>query len=301
MFKLGKYINNFKLQLIVGPIAKILETASDIITPFLMAIIIDVGIANNDLNTIYLYGGIILAITIVSFFFTLISQKCSAVAQAGISRDIRFDAFKQINTWSHGELDRFSTASLTNRLVHDVSQISMAVGMTMRNVTRAPLLLIGSFIMALTINLKLSLVFVIMMPIILFIVFKIMNKNTPLYSDLKIKLDDVTNITRDNLDSVRVVRAFNKQEYETQRFVKSNQAFTKVNLKIATYASLMHPLIMLVVNFSIIAILWIGGIQVNIGEMTTGNLLAFVNYLTSIAGSLVVIARLIINIHQKFL
>ena len=141
MFKLGKYINNFKLQLIVGPIAKILETASDIITPFLMAIIIDVGIANNDLNTIYLYGGIILAITIVSFFFTLISQKCSAVAQAGISRDIRFDAFKQINTWSHGELDRFSTASLTNRLVHDVSQISMAVGMTMRNVTRAPLLL----------------------------------------------------------------------------------------------------------------------------------------------------------------
>ena len=294
MFKLGKYINNFKLQLIVGPIAKILETASDIITPFLMAIIIDVGIANNDLNTIYLYGGIILAITIVSFFFTLISQKCSAVAQAGISRDIRFDAFKQINTWSHGELDRFSTASLTNRLVHDVSQISMAVGMTMRNVTRAPLLLIGSFIMALTINLKLSLVFVIMMPIILFIVFKIMNKNTPLYSDLKIKLDDVTNITRDNLDSVRVVRAFNKQEYETQRFVKSNQAFTKVNLKIATYASLMHPLIMLVVNFSIIAILWIGGIQVNIGEMTTGNLLAFVNYLTSIAGSLVVIARLII-------
>ena len=294
MFKLTKYLGGYKKYITWGPIFKALETASDVVTPMLMALVIDVGIANRDTPYIYIMCGVILFLNIISFCCTVICQKCSSLAQTGICKDIRRDLFGHINTLSHAELDKFSTVTLTNRMVHDVDQVGLSVGMTIRNVSRAPFLLIGSLIMVCFIDIKLSSVFLIMAPIILFIVFFVMMRNSPRYSDLKLKLDDVTNIARDNLDSVRVVRAFNKQAYELERFDRSNKEFTRVNMQIAKSASLLQPLIALVVNFGIIAILWFGGIEVNLGIITTGNLVAFVNYLTTISSALVIIARLII-------
>ena len=294
MFKLRKYLGNYKKYIVLGPIFKALETATDIITPFLMSLVIDVGIANHNNTYIYIMCGIILFLSMVSFACTVICQKCSALAQTGICRDVRRDLYGHINTLSHAELDKFSTVTLTNRMIHDVDQVGLSVGMTIRNVSRAPFLLIGSLIMVCIIDIKLSVVFWVMAPIILVIVFVIMMRNTPRYTTLKTRLDDVTNIARDNLDSVRVVRAFNKQTYELERFDKSNKEFTRVNMQIAKSAALLQPLIALVVNFGIIAILWFGGARVNVGEISTGNLVAFVNYLSTISMSLVVIARLII-------
>ncbi len=294
MFKLTNYLGKYKKPIIVGPICKALETASDVITPMLMALVIDVGIANKDKSYIFIMCGVIFLLNILSFCFTVVCQKCSSIVQTGVCRDIRRDMFSHINTLSHAELDKFSTVTLTNRMVHDVDQVGLSIGMTIRNVSRAPFLLIGSMIMVCFIDLKLASVFLVMAPIILFLVFFIMMKNSPKYSALKIKLDDVTNVARDNLDSVRVVRAFNKQAYELEKFDKANKEFTKVNMQIAKSASLLQPLIALVVNFGIIAILWFGGVEVNLGVISTGNVVAFVNYLTTISSALVIIARLII-------
>lgn len=294
MFKLKNYLGKYKLYMILGPIFKALETASDIITPFLMAMVIDTGIANNDRTYIYTMCGFICVLNLVSFCFTVICQKCSSLAQMGVCKDIRHDCFAHINTLSHAELDKFSTVTLTNRIVHDVDQIGVAVGMTIRNVARAPFLIIGSLIMVSIIEWRLALIFLVMSPIILLIVLSIMKRNNPRYVELKTKLDNVTNVARDNLDSVRVVRAFNKQAYETKRFDQTNKEFTKTNMSIAKAASLLQPLISVVVNFSIIAIIWFGSLEVNVGSITTGNLLAFINYLTTISAALVVIARLII-------
>ena len=294
MFKLRKYLGRYKKYIIIGPLFKALESAADIITPYLMAVVIDKGIANLDYGLIYGLCAIIIGMNILSFCFALICQRASCVAQSYIGRDIRTDLFGHINTLSHAELDRFTTVTLTNRMIHDVEQICSATGMTIRTVSRAPFLLIGSFVMACFIDLKLSLIFIVLMPLLVFVVVFIMNKNSPLYSKIKVELDNVTNVARDNLDSVRVVRAFNKQEYENERFTKANKKFTAVNVQIAKMASILQPLIAIIINFGIIAVLYFGGIRVNAGHITTGNLLAFVNYLLSIANSLVVIARLII-------
>lgn len=294
MFKLKNYLSKYKKYLVIGPLFKALETASDIITPYLMAIVIDRGISEANTTLIYGLCGIIIAMNLLSFLFAIVCQKSSSLAQSYISRDIRHDMFSHINTYSHAELDKFSTVTLTNRAIHDVSQISNAVGMTIRSVARAPFLAIGSFVMACFIDLKLSLIFIVIMPLLIFVVMFIMNKNSPLYAKLKVELDDVTDVARDNLDSVRVVRAFNKQEYEANRFTKANKKFTGVNVDIAKMASILQPLIALIINLGVIAVLWFGGIRVNAGIITTGNLIAFVNYLLSLANSLVVIARLII-------
>lgn len=294
MFKLKRYLGIYKKYIVFGPIFKALEAASDVIIPMLMALVIDVGIANRDTSYILIVCGIILLLNAISICCAVVCQKCSSIAQTGVCRDIRRDMFDHINTLSHAEMDKFSTVTLTNRMVHDVDQVGLSIGMTIRNVSRAPFLLIGSIIMVCFINLKLASIFFIMSPIILFIVLFVMMRNAPKYTELKTRLDDVTNIARDNLDSVRVVRAFNKQTYELERFDRANKEFTAVNMRIAKSASLLQPLIALVVNFGIIAILWFGGVEVNLGTITTGNLVAFVNYLTTISSALVVIARLII-------
>ena len=293
-FKLTKYLGQYKRPIILGPIAKAIETASEIISPYLMSLIIDVGIKNNDARYIWIMGSIVLVINIVAFMFAVICQKCAAYAQEGIGMNIRYDMFKQINTYSHSELDRYSTATLTNRVVHDVAQVKMTIGTTIKSIFRAPILLIGSIAMAIIIDAKMSLIYLVMSPIIVLVVYLIMRKSAPYYTETQARLDDVTNVSRDNLDGVRVVRAFNKQDYEINRFDNVNKSYTAMNVKVAKLASLMQPLIFLIVNFGVAAIIWFGGIRVNSGAMSQGNILAFVDYFVSISNSLITIARLII-------
>lgn len=293
-FKLTPYLKKYKWQMILGPFFKFLEAVTDLVTPILVALILDKGIPNQDTNYIFMIGGIVIAMNIVGFILAVVCQRLSAIAAYGIGRDMRRDVYAKITKLSSSEMDKYTTMSMTNRAVNDIGQIQNAIGTTIRNVARAPFLLVGSTVMAMFINIKLSLIFLAVIPVILLVFFLVMRKTNPLYLQTKANLDNVSNVTRENLSGNRVVRAFNKQQYEIDRFNTANQKWTDVNLRIGTYSALLQPLLRLIVNIAVIIVVWIGGIQVNIGGLTQGQIISFINYLTQISGSLVKIAKIII-------
>ena len=203
---------------------------------------------------------IALLINILGFVFALICQKCSAVTSEGVGRDIRRDIFQHVNTFSHAELDKFSTMSLTNRMINDTEQICTAISMTIRQVARAPFLLIGCFIITVTIDWKLSLIFLAVSPVILLITLYVMKKTAPLHLITKHDLDSLSSVARDNLSGVRVIRAFDKQNDEIVRFDRANNEMTGTLLKVGEIAARMPSIMMLVINFAIIGIIWLGGV-----------------------------------------
>ena len=292
-FRYLPYLKNYKFQSFFAPFCKCVETLTELFIPFIMAQIIDIGIANNDEKYIIFYGLIILVLNIVGFLFAVIGQKCAAIASRGVGKDIRNDIFSHINSLSHSELDKFTTTTLLNRSINDARNIQIGVGSVLRVVMRAPVLIIGSLIMALFINIKLSLIFIVIIPILIFIVWKIMAKLKPLLLQIKTKLDKTTNITRENLTGVRVVRAFNKQNYETEKFKNSNYDLITTQLKHGIWNSALSPLISIVVNLAVIALFYFGGIEVNIGGLSQGKLIAFIDYFGTISTCIVVLANLI--------
>ena len=292
-FRYLPYLKNYKFQSFFAPFCKCVETLTELFIPFIMAQIIDIGIANNDKKYIIFYGIIILILNIVGFLFAIVGQKCAAIASRGVGKDIRNDIFSHINSLSHSELDKFTTTTLLNRSINDARNIQIGVGSVLRVVMRAPVLIIGSLIMALFINIKLSLIFIVIIPILIFIVWKIMAKLKPLLLQIKTKLDKTTNITRENLTGVRVVRAFNKQNYETEKFKNSNYNLITTQLKHGVWNSALSPLISIVVNLAVIALFYFGGIEVNIGGLSQGKLIAFIDYFGTISTCIVVLANLI--------
>lgn len=293
--RLYKYLAKYKKEVIVAPIAKLFETATELIIPLLIANMIDIGVANHDKHYIFVYGAIVIALNVVGIVSAIICQKLSAKASCGIGRDMRSNIYTKINTFSHGELDNFTTATINNRITHDVDRVSGAVGRFLRLVMRAPFLLIGSIIMAMTIDLKLSLIFVVVAPLVIGIVFVIMKKTSPLYNVTQHNLDNVSNLTRENLQGSRVIRAFNKQEYENERFDEATKSLKKSSIKVAAVSTLLTPLNAIVINFAVVVVLWYGGFQVNAGSLTAGQIMAFINYLSQISMALITIANVIIE------
>ncbi len=292
-FKYWKYLKNYKKFVFWGPFFKGIETITELFVPYIMAMIIDVGIANNDNAYIIKYGVLILVLNLIGFVCAIIAQKLASLAQTYIGRDIRNDIFAHINSLSHAELDQFTTTTLLNRTINDVRNIQRGIGSILRTIMRFPCLLIGSLILSLFINLKLSLIFVVIIPILLIILVKIMKKLKPLLIDIKTKLDKTTDITRENLTGVRVVRAFNKQNYETEKFKNANYELISTQIKHGVWNSALQPLISIVVNFSIIALLYFGGIEINIGSLSQGKLIAFIDYFGTISSCVVSISNLI--------
>ena len=292
-FNAISYLKNYKFLVVFGPICKALEATAEIFIPYLMSLIIDIGIKNNDTNYIINLSLIILALNIVGMLFAILGQKAAALTGEGMGRDIRNDMFAHINTFSHAELDKFGTTTLLNRTIHDVYHIQEGTSMILRMVMRVPFLLIGSLIMAMSIDLKLSIVFAIVTPLLIFSVFFVMKKIEPLIKQSKEKLDKTSDITRENLSGIRVVRAFNKQDYEISKFEKANHDLVSVQLKETAWSAILQPLIMTLVNFSIIALIYFGGIQINLGFISQGNLIAFINHFGQISVALVGLARLI--------
>ncbi len=287
------YLKNYKLQTFFGPFCKCLETMTELFIPFIMANIIDIGIKNNDTNYIIMNGLFILVLNILGIIFAVIGQKCAAVASMGVGKDIRNDIFEHINELSHAELDKFTTTTLLNRSVNDVRNIQNGVGATLRVVMRAPCLIIGSLVLALFINIKLSLIFMAIIPFLVLVVWLVMRKLKPLLLEIKHKLDKTTDITRENLTGVRVVRAFNKQAHETEKFRNSNYQLINSQIKHGIWNSLLTPLISIIVNFAIIVFFYFGGIEVNVGGLSQGKLIAFIDYFSIISTSIVVVATLI--------
>lgn len=283
-----------------APLLKFFETITDILIPLLVANMIDIGVKNHDVRYIAIWGAVVVALNIVGIISAILCARLSAKACSGVSYQMRKGLYEHINTLSHAELDKFGTASLNNRMTHDVARIETALGMFLRTVMRTPFLIIGSTVMAMIIDIKLSLLFLVVAPLILLVVFLILKKTEPLYDKTQKDLDKVSEITRENLQGARVIRAFNKQDYEEERFATASKKLRKSAVKVVSISSLMTPITGTIINFAIIAVMWFGGLQVNIGNLSQGQIIAFVNYLLQISAALVSLANLIIAFIKAF-
>lgn len=293
VFKVSKYLKNYKALIFWGPFFKAVEAATEVAIPLLMAIIIDDYIAVRNKSGIIEIAIIILALNVVGIICAILGQKFAALTGEAIGRDMRNDIYAHIGTLSHAELDNFSTASLLNRAVFDVYHIQEGISLILRVVMRAPFLFIGSTILAMTINLKLSLLFLIVVPVLFLIILFIMKKLIPLLAESKTRVDKTSSVTRENLSGVRVVRAFNKQDYEIERFQKTNKGLHDIQIKEGRWSAALVPVIFLIVNLSVVVLIYFGGLEINVGGMSQGHLIAFINYFTQISMALVLVARLI--------
>ena len=283
-----------------APLLKFFETITDILIPLLVANMIDIGVKNHDVRYIAIWGAVVVALNIVGIISAILCARLSAKACSGVSYQMRKGLYEHINTLSHAELDKSGTASLNNRMTHDVARIETALGMFLRTVMRTPFLIIGSTVMAMIIDIKLSLLFLVVAPLIFLVVFLILKKTEPLYDKTQKDLDKVSEITRENLQGARVIRAFNKQDYEEERFATASKKLRKSAVKVVSISSLMTPITGTIINFAIIAVMWFGGLQVNIGNLSQGQIIAFVNYLLQISAALVSLANLIIAFIKAF-
>ena len=289
-----KYFSLYKKQFILGPAFKLCEAILELFVPLVVARIIDRGIAQADKAYIFKMGGVLFALAFFGVVFALICQYCAAVAQQGVGTQLRNDLFRKINSFSEKELSRFGTASLTTRITNDITQIQSAVAMLIRLVFRSPFLIAGSLIMAVALDRKMSIIFIVSAVIVSLILYLILSKSIPLYKKIQAKLDRLSGIVKDNLSGVRVVRAFAKTDYETERFEESNEELTRRNIRAGNLSALLNPLTFAILNSAIVLILHFGAINVNVGRLTQGQVLAFTNYMTQILLSIIVFSNVIV-------
>ena len=294
MFKLIDYLKDFKKEVILGPLFKLAEAVLELIVPLVMMKIIDIGVKNGDLSYVLKMGGVMLLLGVVGFACSLTCQRYAAIASQGGGTTLRNAMFKHINTFSHSEVDRFGTPSLITRITNDVNQLQLAVAMFIRLVVRAPFLVIGSVVMAMVLDLKLSIIFIITTPLILFILYFIMSRSVPFFHTIQKKLDKISLITRENLSGTRVIRAFSKQEMDKGRFYEATRGHTDMAIRVGKISAFLNPLTYVTINVAIVAIIWYGGMRVDVGGMTQGEVIAYVNYMSQILLALVIIANLVV-------
>lgn len=278
----------------MGPAFKLAEAILELLVPLVVAQIIDVGIAQNDKPYIYKMGLVLFVLALAGVAFAIVCQYSAAVAQQGVGTHLRNDLFKKINSMSREDIDKFGSASLTTRITNDVNQIQSAVAMLIRLVFRSPFLIAGSLIMAVGLDAKISVIFFIGAVIVSVILYYILSRSLPLYKKIQKLLDRLAMVVKDNLTGVRVVRAFSKTEYEKERFEKTNSDITEENLRVGRLSALLNPLSFAVLNTAIIAILYFGGIKVNAGGLSQGEIIAFTNYMTQILLSIIVFSNVIV-------
>ena len=294
MWKLKRYLSHYKKQVIIGPLFKLTEAILELLVPLVMAQVIDVGVAGRDLPYVLKMGGLLLFLGAVGLGCALVCQYSASIASQGVGTILRNDVYHKINTFSHAEIDRFGTHSLVTRLTNDINQLQVAVAMLIRLVVRAPFLAIGAVVMTFTIDLKLSLVLLITLPLIVLVLWLIMGKSVPFFKVMQKKLDRISLITRENLEGARAIRAFSKQETEKTRFADASDDLADTAVGVGRLSALLNPLTYTIMNIGIVAVLWFGGGQVHGGDLTQGEIIAFVNYMTQILLALVVVANLVV-------
>ena len=300
MKNLVKYLTPYKKEIILGPFFKTLEAIFELLVPLVMAKIIDIGLKHNNLPYIVKMGVIIVILGFIGLICALTCQYFASKASQGFGTLVRSALFKHINALSHKELDKIGTSSLITRMTTDINQLQVAVAMAIRLAIRAPLIILGSIFMASLIDLKLSIIFLISTPLIALVLFMVMSRSIPFYSLIQKKLDNLSLIVRENLEGVRVIRAFSKQKKEKERFMNTVNSFTESSITVGKISALLNPLSSLIMNFSIIAILWYGGIRVDMGDITQGEIIAFVNYITQILLTLIVAANLVVIFNKAY-
>ncbi len=295
MFKLIKYLKPYLKQVILGPAFKLFEAILELTIPLLMAKLIDNGVKANNPSYVYMMGGIMVTIAITGAGSAYICQYYASIASQGFGTSMRNLLFKKIQGYSFSELDKIGTPSLINRVTSDVNQLQLAVAMLIRLVVRVPFLCIGGLIMAMTINLKLSVILFITMPLFALVIYLIMSRTIPLYKSVQKKLDTLSVIIRENLSGVRVIRAFAKLDKERERFSKGNREYADMSIRVGKVSALLNPATTVIVNLGVAAILWFGGIQVYHGTMTQGEIIAYINYINMILSALIVLANLVVT------
>lgn len=295
MFRLFKYLKKYKFEAIFGPIFKLTEAIFELIVPIVSAKIIDVGVNGNGGVPYIIKMGIVMVL--LGFFglgFSLCCQYLASKASQGVGTDLRNDLFRKIQSFSHKEIDFFGPSTLTTRMVSDINQIQTGVAMLIRLAIRVPCLIVGATIMAMSIDLGLSVIFLIVGPLVSFVLYLIMIRSVPLYKVVQKKLDAVSLIARENLDGIRVIRAFSRQENENTRFENASDDLTKTALKVGRISALLNPATFLIMNSAVIAVIFFGGMKVNSGTLTQGEIIAFINYISQILLALVALANLVI-------
>ncbi len=294
MWKLKRFLGQYKKQVLLGPLFKWVEAVLELIVPLVMASLIDVGVTGRDSGYIFKMGALLLLIAAVSLGCALICQYFASVASQGVGTNLRREMFAKINSLSHAELDRFGTHSLITRITNDVNQLQLAVAMLIRLVVRAPFLAVGAVVMAFTVDVQLSLIFVIAFPLIVLVLYVVMSKSVPFFRVMQKKLDRISLITRENLEGARVIRAFSKQKEELSRFTGASDDLADTAVRVGRLSALLNPLTSIIMNAGVAAILWFGGFQVDAGRLSQGEIVALVNYMNQILLALTVVANLVV-------
>lgn len=294
MIKLTRFLKKFRLQVILGPMFKMTEAVFELIVPLVMASMIDVGIKNGDTAYVWKMAGIMVLLGIVGLGCSLTCQFFASRASQGFGTVVRNELFRHINSLSHAEIDKMGTPSLITRLNNDVNQLQLAVAMLIRLVFRAPFLAIGAAVMAMALDLKMSVIFIVAAVLIAIVLYMVMSRSVPFYRKIQKLLDGVSLITRENLEGVRVIRAFSKQADEQQRFEQTSEQLRRSSVAVAKLSALLSPVTSIVANFAILAILWYGGLRVYAGTLTQGQVIALWNYMTQILLALIVVANLVV-------
>ena len=291
---LRRFGGKFRRYMVVGPACKLIEVIFDLLTPLVIAQVIDKGIGARDVNAVIHYGMVLGAMAVIGISFTLVCQKMAALTSQGMGTDIRGALYEHINKLSYAELDRFGTPSLITRITNDVNQVQLAVALGVRMLIRWPFLAVGSMVAALAIDLKLGIIFLICTPTIGLVFWFVMARCIPYYKQLQAKLDRIALICREGLSGARVVRAFVREDHERERFAQAADDQAHTAIAVGKLSSILNPVTFLVMNLGVCAILWVGGIRVNVGELTQGQVMAFVNYMTQTLTSIVYVANLVV-------
>lgn len=294
MFSLLPYAKKYRKEVILGPIFKFLEAVFELFLPFYMAKLIDNGVAKNDSAYVIKTALTMIAMSVIGLICVMICQYYASIASQGFGTELRSGLMKKINTLSHQELNDFGTATLITRLTSDVNQLQLALAMLIRLVIRAPFLSLGSVVMAFYINPQMALIFVISLPIFCLILFFIMKKTVPLYRIVQRKVDSLNLVIQENLSGVRVIRAFGQKQREKVKMRESTDELARAYTRVANISALLNPATILIMNASIIALLYFGGINVNTGSMGQGEVLALINYLIQMLLALIVVSNLVV-------
>lgn len=291
---LRRFGGKFRRYMVIGPACKLIEVIFDLLTPLVIAQMIDKGIGAHDVSAVVRYGMVLAAMAVIGISFTLVCQKMAALTSQGMGTDIRGALYQHINKLSYAELDRFGTPSLITRITNDVNQVQLAVALGVRMLIRWPFLAVGSMCAALAIDLKLGIIFLICTPAIGLVFWVVMARCIPYYKQLQAKLDRIALICREGLSGARVVRAFVREDHERERFAQAADDQANTAIAVGKLSSILNPVTFLVMNLGVCAILWVGGIQVSVGELTQGQVMAFVNYMTQTLTSIVYVANLVV-------
>ncbi len=294
MRKLLVYLKDYKKESVIAPLFKMLEAFFDLLVPLVVASIINRGIKNGDKSYIYQMCGVLILLAVVGLVCAICAQYFAAKAAVGFAAKLRHALFTRIQSLSFTELDTQGTSALMNRMTSDVNQLQNGVNMALRLLLRSPFIVFGAMIMAFTVNVQAAFTFVVVIPILFVIVFGIILATLPLYRKVQDRLDQVLRRTRENLSGVRVIRAFHREDEETQSFQADNEVLRKEQIFVGKISALMNPLTYVVINLGVIALLWNGGVKVSVGGMEQGDVVALLDYMSQILVELVKLANTIV-------